>query len=106
MMRKSFLAFGLLAIICLFEANTAQACGPRCCYVASPCYWCVPTCSWTCCEPCCGWSCCYRYSTCRCYTVVPSQGVSGCSTCAPVAPSPSGANLKPIPEKGAAPPNR
>lgn len=110
MMRRIVLVFGLLTVVCLFEAEAAQACGryaTRCCYAASPCYWCVPTCSWTCCDPCCGWSCCYyRYSTCRCYCVVPSQAASGCSACAPAAPSPSGTNLTPIPEKGAAPPNK
>ena len=112
MMRKSFLAFSLLAIVSLFGANVAQGCGgcwaPRsCCYVASPCCCYVPTCSWTCCDPCCRWSCCYySYSTCRCYSVVPSQGVSGCSSCGPVATSPSGASLKPVPEKGVVPQNQ
>jgi len=122
MMRKSFLVFGLLAIVCVLGANAAQGCcgwwavRPSY-YVASPCYCYVPICSWTCCDPCCGWSCCYYsypacwyYSvscpTCRYYRVVPSHGVPGCPSCGPAVPSPSGASLKPVPEKGAAPQNK
>jgi hypothetical protein len=112
MMRKSLLVFGLLAIVSLLGANAAQGCGGwwaarPCYYVASPCYCYVPTCSWTCCDPCCGWSCCYySYPTYRYYSIAPSQVVSGCSSCGPAAPSPSGASLKPVPEKGAAPQNK
>jgi len=111
MMRKSLLVFGLLAIVCLFGSQAAHGCSGwwtarPCYYVASPCYY-VPTCSWTCCAPCCGWSCCYySCSPCRCYSVAPYQDVSGCSSCAPAAPSPSGASVNPIPERGAAPPSK
>jgi hypothetical protein len=112
MMRKSFLVFGFLMILSLFGPNVAESCcrcrtGCCCYYVASPCYCCTPTCSWSCCDPCCGWSCCYsRCAACRCYTVVPSQGLSGCSACAPAAPSSGGASLKPVPEKAAVPQSR
>jgi hypothetical protein len=111
MMRKSLLVFACLAIVSLFGTNVAESCcrcrAARCCYVASPCYYCVPTCSWTCCAPCRGWSCCYyRYRTCRHYYGVPGWAVSGCSACAPAAASPSETSLTPVPEKGAAPPSK
>jgi len=122
MMRRSLLLIGLLAMIALFGANVAQACGgcwvPQtcyhvagsCCYVAGPCYCYTPTCSYTyccdpccnpCCDPCCGCSCCYpTYRTYRCYyRVAPGQAVSGCPSCTAVPSSPNGAGLKPTPEK-------
>jgi hypothetical protein len=112
MMRKSLPVFALLAIVSLLGANAAHGCdgwwAPRpCYYVASPCYCYMPTCSWTCCDPCCGWSCCYySYPTYRYYSIAPSQAVSSCSSCGPDAPSPIGASLRPVPEKGAVPQNK
>ncbi len=112
-MRKSLVVFGLLAILSLFGGNAAQACGgwwapAPCCFVASPCCYYVPACCEIyCCGPCCDWSCCcYGCTEYRCYGVVPSQVVSGCSSCAPAAASPSGGRLMPIPDKNAASPNQ
>ena len=131
-MRKHFLALGLLAGVGLFGAQvahgwcgwwTARPCyyvaepcyyvaGPccyvvdPCCYAADPCCY-VPAYPWTYCEDCCcDWSCYYySYPAYQSYGVVTSRGASSCSACVPATASPSGTDLTPIPEKGAAPAN-
>ena len=113
MMRKSFVVLGLLAILSLFGSNAAQACGGWCApapcyYVASPCCCYVPACCQVyCCGPCCDWPCCcYSCTESCCYSVVPGQAVSACSSCAPATASPRGGNLKPIPDHTTTLPNK